>query len=510
MWFNMQCTRYFATICALCNLDDTQMTILYIDSGNSAQAKLRTKQVKAGQWLQITQSVYTDDLQTPLPRQTASAIIKIIGFVYPNVMISHRSAYELRPHDNRLYVTGTRSRKHTIQGIEIVEVVGPPFLADYDQQMMGTKVSGIERLLLENLEINRRLDKSLGQPWVEEWLERELGRLGEVRLNEIRDRIKAIADQGHWHKACAKINNIIGSLLGTKNTTLISERAIARSRGEPYDAARIDLFDGLSLYLKRGEFVYRRPQSLDTIALTNTAFWDAYFSNYIEGTRFRVDEAEVLVFDKQINSERHEDSHNMIRSYDLLSNPREMSRIPNNADEFVDLMVQRHRYFMAESLDKKPGEFKKITNRAGNTEFVTPERVEGTLTKAYLNYQLLGCPIRRALYIMFVVAEVHPFVDGNGRIARKMMNAELVAEGLERIIIPTCFREDYLLGLRSLTRHTNFNAYCRMLDRAHHFTASFNYLNLDDTEQRFIALTVFDEDSRLPDLGYRKAMSIMP
>ena len=29
--------------------------------------------------------------------------------------------------------------------------------------------------------------------------------------------------------------------------------------------------------------------------------------------------------------------------------------------------------------------------------------------------------------MMFLVSEVHPFVDGNGRIARIMMNAELVA-----------------------------------------------------------------------------------
>ncbi|GAI76162.1 unnamed protein product, partial [marine sediment metagenome] len=30
--------------------------------------------------------------------------------------------------------------------------------------------------------------------------------------------------------------------------------------------------------------------------------------------------------------------------------------------------------------------------------------------------------------IMFVISEIHPFLDGNGRIARVMMNAELVKE----------------------------------------------------------------------------------
>jgi Fic family protein len=38
-------------------------------------------------------------------------------------------------------------------------------------------------------------------------------------------------------------------------------------------------------------------------------------------------------------------------------------------------------------------------------------------------------PFQRAVYVMFVVAEVHPFLDGNGRVARIAMNAELTAGG---------------------------------------------------------------------------------
>jgi Fic family protein len=44
---------------------------------------------------------------------------------------------------------------------------------------------------------------------------------------------------------------------------------------------------------------------------------------------------------------------------------------------------------------------------------------------------------------MFVVAEVHPFTDGNGRTARLAMNQFLTQAGLTRIIIPTVYRNDY-------------------------------------------------------------------
>ena len=485
------------------------MTIFYIDSKDSKQARLRTENVKSDHWISLTKGVYTDDHELPLEQQVSSAIFKIIAFAYPELIISHRSAVEYHPYENGIYVTGTRSRTRNIHGIKIIEKVGPAFIPKFDKEVMGAKVSGDERMLLENLEVSRGLDKSLGQAWVEKWLEKTMGRLGENRLNEIRDRAKEVAKLGGWNKEFIKLDNIIGALLGSHKAKLLSKQAVARSRGEPFDEPRIELFSQLALYLKQCQFIQRKPQSEDIIAFENSAFWDAYFSNYIEGTQFPINEAEEIIFDRKINEARHADSHNIIRSHDLLSDKNEMNHVPVNADDFMDILIKRHRYFMAESPEKKPGEFKTENNVAGNTFFVDSDRVEGTLNLSFKHYLALDCPVKRAMYIMFVVAEVHPFVDGNGRIARKMMNAELISAGLERILIPTCYRDDYLSGLRSITRNKNYNAYARMLDRAHHFTASFNYLDLDKTMKEFKTLGVFEEgkDGRLPELSYRKNMS---
>ena len=96
---------------------------------------------------------------------------------------------------------------------------------------------------------------------------------------------------------------------------------------------------------------------------------------------------------------------------------------------------------------------------------MAPELVTGTLMKGFEVYRALE-DSWRAMFVMFLVAEVHPFADGNGRIARIMMNAELVHGNRARIIIPTVYREDYLLALRALTRNGNTEPYIRMLDRA--------------------------------------------
>ena len=51
--------------------------------------------------------------------------------------------------------------------------------------------------------------------------------------------------------------------------------------------------------------------------------------------------------------------------------------------------------------------------------------VRGTFEKGYEFYQAIEHPFAKALYMMFMISEVHPFNDGNGRISRIMMNSEL-------------------------------------------------------------------------------------
>ncbi|MCI1732503.1 MAG: Fic family protein [Prevotella sp.] len=70
-------------------------------------------------------------------------------------------------------------------------------------------------------------------------------------------------------------------------------------------------------------------------------------------------------------------------------------------------------------------------------------------------YSALRHPFARAIFMLFIISEVHPFADGNGRISRIMMNAEMTAAGQAKIIIPTVFRTDYLGALRQLTRKDN-------------------------------------------------------
>src|SRR3546814_19124067 len=69
--------------------------------------------------------------------------------------------------------------------------------------------------------------------------------------------------------------------------------------------------------------------------------------------------------------------------------------------------------------DKNPGAFKTKVNRAGETVFVAPDLVTGTLERGFAFVQALAEPFQRAAFMMFLVSEGHPFTDGNGRTARR-------------------------------------------------------------------------------------------
>lgn len=94
---------------------------------------------------------------------------------------------------------------------------------------------------------------------------------------------------------------------------------------------------------------------------------------------------------------------------------------------------------------------------------------------------------------MFMISEVHPFDDGNGRIARVMMNAELAAAGETKIIIPSVFREDYLGGLRLLTRKQEPDTYIRMLQRAQLFSATIHGESMNGMLDILKASNAFEE-----------------
>ena len=474
-------------------------------SSNSTISKKLAKLEEDGEIRRLAPRVYTGNLEDDPKKIISRNLFSILGHLYPGAVLSHRSGLEFKPTSTgQLFLTYTYTKKAKLPGITIRFLEGSGPIDGDNEIAAGLYVSQKERALLENFQSSRKPgpdSKTLTLPEIEERLEQVVRVNGEDELNKLRDRARAISQKLGMAQEFEKLNSLISALLTTHPSTILqSPVAAARAFGIPYDPARYELFGKLFQELNQFEFKALEDRNSSIRAFKNFAFFESYFSNYIEGTKFEIDQAKQIIETQKPLPTRHEDSHDVLGTYQIVSSRKEMSIIPRTPDELLSILKYRHQLLLSSRQDKKPGEFKDQNNFAGQTSFVDMQLVQGTLIKSFEFYDALIHPFARAAYIMFVISEVHPFLDGNGRIARVMMKAELVHKKQAKLIVPTVYREDYILALRKLTRLREPEAYIRMLVKIHGFSSKITGEDMNDM-QRFL------EDSNAflePNEGYIK------
>ncbi|HYB22572.1 MAG TPA: Fic family protein, partial [Solirubrobacteraceae bacterium] len=246
--------------------------------------------------------------------------------------------------------------------------------------------------------------------------------------------------------------------------------------GAAYDPDRLALFEVLRAELAAQLFPERTaPPDPERLF----AFFEAYFSNWIEGTIFEVAEAEEIVFEGRIPAQRPADAHDVQGTFTAITSPASRARPPADPDALEEYLRDAHRLVMGGRPDVAPGEYKDRANRAGATHFVSPELVRGTLREGFRAGRSLPAGLPRAIYAMFLVAEVHPFADGNGRVARLLMNAELSAVEQCRVMIPLSYRDEYLTALRALSRSATPTPLWLMVDRAQRWASLMTWTGHD-------------------------------
>lgn len=458
---------------------------------STERSKYLSRQFKDKKLRRIYHGIYSNDFESPVEQLVQKNWMEIVLFIVTKGILSHRTAVDLKPfpfeNQSIVFITSSYTKTINLPGL-IIKIYQGDNQHFIEPVIPHLTRSNMPRFLLENLSrvsSHYKNIKTVGSEGVEFLLAKELRLRGENRIHQIRDDARIIAEKLDWLKEYTKLSKIISALLGTHSIhrVLSSPYAKAIARKEPYDYERIRLFDKLALFLKQCNFIQRKYPYTST-SFKNLSFYESYFSNYIEGTEFMIDEAEDIVFKGLKISHRHADSHDVLANFSLTNDYTEMSITPHSVEQLIDLLQNRHALLMRERPEKRPGEFKLKSNKAGNTYFVTPEETLGTLCQGFERYKLLEPGLEKALFMQFLISEVHPFDDGNGRLSRIMMNSELVANENFKIIVPTVCRENYLSGLRLATRDLNFRTYVKFMDQAQAYTASINWLDYGDAREK--------------------------
>ena len=404
---------------------------------------------------------------------------EVAAAYFPDAVVVDRSAAAAGPaQDGSLFLdVGTRvatPRPIVLPGLTLRPRAGPGPLAG-DMRFIGLFMAGEARILLENLRPSRArsgVSRTLRPEELEQRLDQIAAARGQDALNELRDQARMLAPALGSELELADLERLIGALLGTREATLRTRAARARSAGLPFDSERLGLFELLRSELA-AQPLASRPAPPDPERLL--AFFEAYFSNWIEGTEFELGEAQEIVFAGRVPAQRPQDAHDVQGTFAAILDPGLRSVAPRSAEELEEYLMRTHRMIMGGRPEIGPGTYKTRANRAGMTSFVAPELVRGTLREGLAPCGTLPQGLPRAIYVMFLVAEVHPFVDGNGRVARILMNAELSAVGECRVMIPLSYRDEYLSALRALSHNRNARPLRRMIDRAQRWAAAMTW-----------------------------------
>jgi hypothetical protein len=463
--------------------------------------------VARGELVRIARGIYTSDVVADPTDVVRRRWKEIVGRRFPGAVVTDRSAVWAQPHDGYLFISSTREAVLDLPGLAVVSRKGPGAIEGDIAMGAGVSLASRPRALLDNTRATRkrgdRPPATLSRAELADWIDHLCAVDGPERVGAYRDTAESIAGElDASPERVETLNELVGTALGTRDATAGSAALKARSAGIPFDQQRVLRFEMLADHLRNVVTTYPALPT-DSGRRATLPFWEAYFSNFIEGTEFTPDEAERIVFEGEVPPARPEDAHDVLGTYQLVSDEAEMRRRTSSADEFIMLLKEWHRLVLGGRPDKRPGEFKLYPNQAGNTVFVTPDLVEGTLRRGYEILETLSTPTQRGTFAAFLVAEVHPFDDGNGRLARAVMNAEYVAGDEQRAVIPTISRNDYLRALRRLSRQDRPDLFVTYLDRVRRWTSRVDWSTLAIARSELDRTHAFVDANDAEDRGLR-------
>lgn len=426
---------------------------------------------KKGLIERIAKSIYINKKDIPnINKIILDEIIQVFQALKISGNICYSSALNIRnPKENIFYISGNRHYEIELKYFGKIKIYKSSIkesnpLHTISLSETNLTISIPERAIIENYSLRKvdenKIDKEEAKKHLKKMV--EFCQNNKDKLQELKNKFIQISKDLLMERE--------GELI-QKDIFVYEKEFSDNFDGYLYDVNRIDKLNNLKIALKDKEFNAPLINYSNEKIVNNLSFFESYFSNYIEGTRFEINEAVDIMINKK-TYERHQDGHDIL-SHRELTLEKESSFNFSSEDLFLDSLKTVHKKLMKHR-DEYAGEFKTRNNQAGNRNFVNVELVEGSLRHLYRLTRELN-PISKALVLTIGFLEIHPFSDGNGRIGRLLMNSILQSNGYGRIIIPTVLREDYILGLKSFTLNSNYEAYIRLFDKIFKINSEINY-----------------------------------
>jgi Fic family protein len=191
-----------------------------------------------------------------------------------------------------------------------------------------------------------------------------------------------------------------------------------------------------------------------------------YTSNAIEGNSLTEIETKVLIEDGlTVGGKPLRDSFEAVghaAAYDY------MFGLINSRDITINDIKTLHRLFYQKIDETRAGVWRDVPIIVTGTDykFPAPRNLERLMNEleAWANENRSKMhPVEFAAMLHLKFVTIHPFIDGNGRVARLLMNTALIQDGYLLAIVPPILRSDYLSTVRLFQNKGNAKPFCDLI-----------------------------------------------
>lgn len=190
-----------------------------------------------------------------------------------------------------------------------------------------------------------------------------------------------------------------------------------------------------------------------------------YSSNAIEGNTLDLAETKVVIEDGLTISGKplkyHLEALGHANAFDELINLAKQ-------DFFTENDIKNlHHLFYSKINEQNAGKYRntQVIITGSDVEFPAPAELDGKMREFVSKLPQLKKtlhPVEYAATVHAIFVNIHPFIDGNGRVARLLMNLALLQSGYNIVIIPPAVRSDYIRALQETNRQ-NFEPFVNFI-----------------------------------------------
>lgn len=228
---------------------------------------------------------------------------------------------------------------------------------------------------------------------------------------------------------------------------------------------------------------------LEDIRLRHT-----YHSDAIEGNTLTLQETK-LVLEEGITIggkplKDHIEARNDAEAFDL------MIKLVNSKKEISQETIQQIHEFVTKGILENPGQYRTGNVTITGADIKPPSflKIVKFMDEYTQNIQKLKLhPIKKSAYIHHELVRIHPFFDGNGRVARLLTSFYLMKKGYPPIVIQKEDRKNYYKSLNKAD-HGDLSDFATFIARTVNESLQY-YLSSFIEDERLVTLSELSKKS---------------